>query len=249
MNSANNSLALVLLCAGAGKRLRPLTLLTPKPLVPVGDHSNIIRTLTILSDTLREAITEIIIVLGYAGIPYFDGLSTITNKIFSKGEVKIIIDSKLRGTAGHLRTILRSMRSSYILLINGDLVLDRKSCEEIAKHAISVLSEGRTDVLIFCVKRRVRFGVIKYDSDGRFIDWVEKPHIDTVAGIYIISKDVAQRILCELSDPVDMNVFIKLASTRGFRVHVSQISGFVEDIGVIEDYLRVSTMLSEGYLR
>ncbi len=247
--TTKDTVSLVILCAGPGKRLRPLTLLVPKPLIPIGGVPNIVKLTRCLLSKLNGLIGEIIVVLGYAAAPYFDPLRTVLKRAFEGVETSVVFDSKLRGTAGHLKTILHLLHSEYILLVNGDLVIDEVSGNSISNCLREVLSKRDADIVIFCIQRPIRFGLVKYTSERVFESWLEKPMVDTVAGIYIIRRDVIDKILSRTDENIDMNIFVRIAHSEGFKVKVAQISGLVEDIGVVEDYLRVVTMLSEDYLR
>ncbi len=245
-DSKSDKISVVLLCAGSGKRLRPLSLLTPKPLVPLGSTTSLLKLVHDISNRYCSLVEQVVIVLGYAAVPYLKDLQRVCERLPVR--VDIVVDSRLRGTAGHLRTVLSYVDTKYMLLINGDIVLDDRSYENIMRSVANAMSE-ETELLIFYAKKPIRFGVIKYDSNYNVVEWLEKPLVDVVAGIYLLNKDVVSKLLRKGENLVNMNDLVKLACERGVKVKAAQISGLVEDIGVVEDYLRIITTLSEDYLR
>lgn len=135
----------VLMCAGKGTRLRPLTDRIPKPLVPLAGSSPLERTLEILP----PAIDRIIILIGHLG-------HLIQERIgpHSKGrEITYVVQSPLDGTGGALRQTEPLLRSETFLVMNGDDLYCASDLERLVKGTPALLTlEQRLDRSIDCWK-------------------------------------------------------------------------------------------------
>ncbi len=105
----------VILCAGEGERLRPLTLTTPKPLLPIGDRPLVEHTIEWL---VGYGITELCINLHYLGDEIErhlgDGGRLGVHIVYSHEEV-------LLGTAGALRPFATVLDESFVV-VYGDIL-------------------------------------------------------------------------------------------------------------------------------
>lgn len=102
----------MILCAGQGTRLRPLTLELPKPLVPVGDQS----LLADIFQQLRRA----------GGVPRAVNAHHLSHKILeyvrqNEPEVAVFHEPTLLGTAGGLASAKASFGDGPIIVWNGDI--------------------------------------------------------------------------------------------------------------------------------
>lgn len=105
--------SVMILCAGLGTRLHPLTEELPKPLVPFGKQALLVHTLEKL---LELGIRDIALNTHYQQ-------SKIASKIKRLGfEVQVIYEPIIRGTAGGVAGARNYLKSNRILLINGDIV-------------------------------------------------------------------------------------------------------------------------------
>lgn len=109
----------MILAAGKGTRMRPLTLHTPKPLVMVADKPLIVWHI----DKLREAgITDIIINVGYLGQKLIDVLTKMSLGVNLHISDESVLDEPLE-TAGGIRYALANglLRDEPFILVNGDV--------------------------------------------------------------------------------------------------------------------------------
>jgi mannose-1-phosphate guanylyltransferase len=105
----------IVLCAGFGTRLRPLTDELPKPLVPVGDRSILEHALDRLS---RAGFTELIINVHHLPELFertIEGLAT---------RVRVLVEREIRGTAGGVAGARALLTSAPVLVWNGDILVD-----------------------------------------------------------------------------------------------------------------------------
>ena len=105
----------IVLCAGFGTRLRPLTEELPKPLVPVGDRSILEHALTSLS---RAGFREVVINVHH--LP--DAFERVLEH--SAVPVRVVIETSIRGTAGGIAGARGHLSSAPVLVWNGDILVD-----------------------------------------------------------------------------------------------------------------------------
>lgn len=105
----------IVLCAGFGTRLRPLTDELPKPLVPVGDRSILEHAL----DRLASAgFREVVINVHHLPAAFAPVLAR------SAPSVRVVVESSIRGTAGGVAGARSYLRSAPTLVWNGDILVD-----------------------------------------------------------------------------------------------------------------------------
>jgi mannose-1-phosphate guanylyltransferase len=105
----------IILCAGFGTRLRPLTEELPKPLVPVGDRSILHHALS----TLHAAgIREVVINVHHLAEHFARALAGLAVP------VQRVVEAEIRGTAGGVAGARCHLRSAPVLVWNGDILVD-----------------------------------------------------------------------------------------------------------------------------
>jgi len=104
----------IIMCAGLGTRLRPLTETVPKPLIPINGKGSLERTL----EMLPPDITRVILVVGYLA----DHIKERIGTAFQGRPVMYVTQGVLDGTGGCLRQVKRQVEdlSERFLVINGD---------------------------------------------------------------------------------------------------------------------------------
>lgn len=220
----------VVMAGGRGVRMRPLTDLVPKPLLPVGAKP----ILEILICKLRdEGFGKIVITTGYKGEmieSYFGDGSKFGIKITYTREAKPL------GTVGALTLIPHQDIEKPFLVINGDLLVEQNLADFMIAH---VDSGALVSVGIRKHMETIRFGVI--DRDGSLLREIEeKPQLyfDIGAGIYAISPTVISRI--------PSNTFLDFPAliskiTQEEKVNCIDICGMWKDIGRSDDYEEVNS--------
>ena len=105
----------IVLCAGFGTRLRPLTDELPKPLVPVGDRSILEHALLSLS---RAGISEFTINVHHLA-PLFE--SAIARLALP---IRVFVETEIRGTAGGVAGARAHLTRAPVVVWNGDILVD-----------------------------------------------------------------------------------------------------------------------------
>lgn len=223
----------LIMAGGFGKRLRPLTLDMPKPMLNLGDRPILEHVLTRLTDA---GIREVNISTHYKAEKirsYFQDGTTLGL------EINYIHETEPLGTAGALSLIGRG--EGPILVMNGDILCNIDFSSMRAYHrehgAALTVAVGIQETII-------PFGVVECER-GLYVERIqEKPtfRLTINAGIYLIEPEVCT--LLEPGSPVDMPDLIAKAIARGFTVIAFPLREGWIDIGTPEDYARAQEHLS-----
>jgi glucose-1-phosphate thymidylyltransferase len=186
----------VILAGGTGSRLRPLTKVTNKHLLPIYDRPMIFYPLELLKSL---GIKEIIIVTGKEFCGDFTDL-------FGDGsEFGVEITYKVQNGAGGIAQALaltkNIVNSQNVVVVLGDNIfaLDEKD-KAAVKKAIQTSSSGPSGATVFLkdVSDASRFGVAEVDKSGNVIMIEEKPKAPksnyAVTGLYICDNTVFDKI-------------------------------------------------------
>jgi UDP-N-acetylglucosamine diphosphorylase/glucosamine-1-phosphate N-acetyltransferase len=169
----------VILAAGEGSRIRPLTKHRPKAMVPVANRPIFAYTLDAL---LANGIRDITVVVGYRREEVIRYLNTLDLS------VNIVVQDKQLGTGHALKCAESEIREDFILL-PGDNIIDTLS--------IGRLMQERNAMLIKEHPRPTNFGVVEL-ADGCVTKITEKPELAptmTVStGIFSFTPDVFSHI-------------------------------------------------------
>lgn len=126
----------VILAAGLGTRLRPLTDTIPKPLVPVAGRGTLLHTL----DMLPPDVNRIILVVGYLE----EKIRAIVGSNWNGIPVTYVTQDVLDGTGGAIRRIETEIRSDRFLVLNGDDLYDAKDLARLVAEKRGVLVLKKT---------------------------------------------------------------------------------------------------------
>lgn len=181
----------VLLAAGAGERLMPITATRPKHLIKVGGKPILQFCLEAVK---RAGITEAIIVTHYMG--------EAIRGYFGDGEklgikLSYVEQKEILGT-GNAAEVAEPYVDGDFVLIYGDLLFGQDS----VKQVLSLFTTGKTAavVAVVAVDRPENYGIIQQDAEKKVKRIVEKPAAGKApsnlanAGIYAFSKDVFDKI-------------------------------------------------------
>ncbi|ADN50900.1 nucleotidyltransferase family protein [Vulcanisaeta distributa] len=217
----------VILTAGLGERLRPLTYLVPKPYLPLRDGL-IIEYILNWVKSQGFKYDDVIIVTAYMA----DKVISLLGNLISG--VKFVIADQLLGTAGQLWYVRDFIYDNDdVIIINGDVLTDVPLAKALDYHRSS-----NADVTIISIRYRLtaRYGVLDVSPSGEFRGWLEKPTITLpiVTGIYIMKGSLIKRLSKER---LDMNKYVEYLRQSGMRIMVFLTDGNYVDLGVPQDYL------------
>ena len=149
----------VVLAAGRGTRMRPLTDRRPKPLLPVGDRSLLERVF----DTARDVVDEFVVVTGYRG----EAIREAIGESYRDRPVHYVEQAEALGTA-HAVAQAEPVVDDDFLVLNGDVVVDASLPQALA-------DAGAPAVAATEVPDPRAYGVLSTDDDGALAGIVEKP--------------------------------------------------------------------------
>lgn len=214
-----------LLAGGLGNRLKPFTIVIPKPLVPVGQYSIV----EILARQLAaHGFDRITISVGHLGplIEAFCGNGERWNI-----RIDYVREDQPLGTAGCL-SLIDDFDEDRILVLNGDILTNADFGAAFKAHDPA---DGAT---IFANQRTVpvEFGVLEKDDDGYLTAYIEKPTLSysVSMGIYVISSSV----IPEFVPPrvrLDMPDLMRSLVTAGRGVRVFPNDAYWLDLGRMDD--------------
>ncbi len=149
--------------AGKGKRMRPHTLTTPKPLIPIAGKPMVHRIVEEIANTCNEPIQEIAFVCGHFGPEAEAALIEVAAKYGAKGS--IYYQEEPLGTA-HAILCAKDALVGHTFIAFADTLFDAQFQIDVSKDAIIWTQK---------VEDPSAFGVVKLEADGSISDFVEKP--------------------------------------------------------------------------
>ena len=224
--NANDNITVALLAGGRGTRLRPLTTVFPKPLVPLGEKP----VLEILLRRLAaHNLRKVVLSTGY--------LSELLMAVVGNGskygvDVTYCHEETPLGTAGPL-TLIGDRLSTPFMVMNGDLLTTLNFSALLAFHR-----EQQADATVAVFRREVKidFGVIESDPAGQFTGYREKPtyHFEVSMGVYVLNPSTLTHIPRDRK--FDMPDLIAAVHAAGGRVSCYREDCYWLDIGRMDDY-------------
>ena len=223
----------VILAAGAGTRLRPLTDTCPKPMLPIAGRPLLARTL----DWLRaNGVIEAALNLHHLPDVVRAGLGDGGAWGMS---LRYSYEPTLLGTSGAVRAIAERYSGWFdqtFLLLYGDMLLDIALVDLLAFHQAS--GAELTLALKHSATPQTQ-GMVEVDPAGRVLRFVEKPHVwdggDLAnAGVYICEPSIVPAIPPGVSD--FGHDIIPALLARGARVCGRMVGGYLLDIGTPAAY-------------
>lgn len=161
----------LVLAAGEGTRLRPLTLDRPKPMLPVGGRP----LLGITLERLRAAgIWEVAINLHHLPQAIIDYVGD--GSPFGL-DVTYLYEPELLGSAGAVRELRQWIFESPLLLVYGDILTDLSFDRLLHHHALTraALPDVCGTLGLQQVENPTECGIVALNSIGRVMRYVEKP--------------------------------------------------------------------------
>ena len=228
----------IILASGKGTYLRPLTVYTPKPIIPIMNSPLLIYQIELLK---RAGIENITLLLDYQP----DKIQHLLGDGKHLGvKLEYIIEPKPLGTAGGYKFVTTNVEETTVIL-NGDVLTDFIFTKAIKNHK---KNGSEATVVLKTAKKRSVYDLIQTDNENRVLHFQEKSTIDsspelpintTNAGIYIIEPSILNQIAENEQSSFELNVFPELISQkRPFFAYISKNSYWCS-IDSLEKYLLV----------
>jgi mannose-1-phosphate guanylyltransferase len=211
----------VILAGGLGTRLRPYTYLLPKAMLPVGPKPIMEHLLEWLK---KWGITDVVVSTGYLG--------KMIQEYFGDGSewgVKIAYarSSRPLGTAGQLKSAEPKIRGRFVCLY-GDQLFDFDLRAALKFHE---RKGALATMVLMRYSTELKYGFMETDSDGRLVEWKEKPTISGYIniGCYVMEKGFLKHI--PPGRVYEMNEAFKEAGAAGAPIYAVKVDGTFMDIG------------------
>ena len=233
----------IVMAGGFGTRLRPLTINTPKPMVPIGNIPMIEHVVGLLSAHNLRDVTSLLYFHPESITDHLkDGSDHGVHMTYEKPADDL-------GTAGAVRFGMHQL-DEPVLVISGDLVTNFNLTEAIRWH-----QEKRADatILLTRVENPISYGIVITDDDGRIVRFLEKPSwgeafSDTInTGIYILEPSAVRLIPKDETFDFSQNLF-PLMLKNGMKLCGKIMAGYWRDVGNVDEYFRAHGDLFAGDL-
>ena len=232
----------ILLAGGKGTRLRPLTIHTPKPVVPIFDRA----FLHYQIDRLKQVpeIDEVILSLNYQ--------PRRIEEVFGDGagtgvRLRYVVEPSPLGTGGAIRYAAQGIDDTLIVF-NGDVMT---SVDVNAVVALHRERKAKATIVLTPVDNPAAYGLVETESDGRVRRFLEKPNPDEItcdtinAGIYVLEPSTFDRIPKDVSYSIERAYFPSLIERKEtFVAYVDR--GYWIDIGTPDKYIQVHRDMFDG---
>ncbi|MFI9724325.1 sugar phosphate nucleotidyltransferase [Streptomyces sp. NPDC052396] len=239
----------VLLVGGKGTRLQPLTLNTPKPMVPAAGVPFLAHQ---LARAAAAGVDHVVLATSYLAEvfePYFgDGSAHGLRLTYVTEDVPLGTGGAIRGAA----PALRSRPGDPVLVFNGDILSGLDIRRLLRRH-----QRARAEVTLHLtrVPDPRGFGLVPTDPGGRVLAFTEKPqHPDQIitdqinAGAYVFRREIIDAIPEGREVSVERETFPGLLAA-GAHLHGVVDASYWLDLGRPASFVQASADLVRGVVR
>jgi len=223
----------IILAAGRGERMMPLTTKTPKPLLKVNGKTLIDYVL----NSLPSEITEVIIAVKYLG-------TKIKKHVGKKNSGMIIryVAGSDKGTAYSFLAAKKYLKNERFLFVYGDEIPDKTDISNCLKKDLSILT--------FKSKNPQVNGIAYLSKDGSIKKIIEKPKNSKsnlgVDGVMVINTDIFKNIPKLSHGELYFSTMVGLF-VRSHKVFPVKAKNFIGDITSPADLIRAGKIISARY--
>jgi len=235
----------VILHGGYGTKLRPLTHTGPKQLIPIANKPI---SQYVLEDLRISGITEIAVLLGNVHpekVKEYYGNG-------QKFDVKIqyIQQDEPKGIAHAVSLCKEYVNNQSFIVYLGDNLLKGG-----IKNYIRTFQDSNYDTMVLLceVKNPQRFGVAKFDQNGRLLQLIEKPKQPpsnyALTGIYFFKPVIFEMIKYlrpSWRGELEITEAIQLLLEKGYNVGYQIVQDWWKDTGTPEDILEANRLVLDG---
>jgi NDP-sugar pyrophosphorylase family protein len=235
----------LLLVGGQGTRLRPLTIHSPKPIVPIFNRPFLHYQLDLIKQV--PEIDEVILSLNYQ--------PERIEAVFGDGrdagiKIRYVVEPMPLGTAGAVRYAARGVADTLVVF-NGDVLTQVDLPRLIDFHR---RRESKATIVLTPVDNPTAYGLVETDSDSNILRFLEKPKAEDItcdtinAGIYVLEPDTFDRIPEGVAWSIERSFFPSFIERRETFL-ASIYRDYWIDIGTPEKYMQVHRDIMDGRYR
>jgi NDP-sugar pyrophosphorylase family protein len=235
----------MILAAGCGMRLRPLTDHVAKCMVPLGGKPLLEHTIAWLR---RHGVTQLVINLSH--------LAGQVQDYFGDGrawgvEITYSLEPEALGTAGGVRNVAPFFGETFFVWYGDNL----STCDLARLYALHCARGALATIALHYREDPTHSGIVSLDTDGRVMRFLEKPRPEQVfshwvsAGIFVLEPVALERIpagqVCDFGHDVFPALLADGAPLYGYRMGAEEGLWWID---APEDLARVETILAGGAL-
>lgn len=221
-------LPVVIMAGGFGSRLKPLTNVLPKPLIPLGEKT----ILELIFDKFyHHGCSAFHLSLNYKAelIEYY------INNLKLPYDINFFIEKKPMGTAGSL-TLLKNKINQTFFVNNCDILIEQDYSEILDYHR-----ENKNEITIVAALKHlsIPYGTVESTKKGKLVKLTEKPELlfKINSGMYILEPALLNEI--PENQFYHITQLIEKVNKRGGKVGVFPVSEKSwKDIGEWDEYLK-----------
>lgn len=233
----------VVLVGGEGTRLRPLTTVRPKQLLPVAGVPMLDR---VLRSLVVHGVDGIVLSLGYRPD---DFVAAYQGRQVDGVPVQCVVEDEPLDTGGAIRFAATAAGiDETFVAVNGDVLTDLDIARLVAFHRSRTGAEAT--IALIGVEDPSRFGVVVTDAEGRVTAFVEKPPLGQApsnqinAGAYVMEPAVLTRIAPDERVSVERRTFPDLVAAGA--LYALAMDAYWLDTGTPQAYLQAHADLLTG---
>jgi len=238
----------LILAGGKGTRLRPLTVYTPKPIVPVLNRPFLLYQIEILE---RAGIKDIVLSLSYQP----DKIEDLLGDGSEYGvNLRFITEPSPMGTGGAYKFAASSIRETTVVF-NGDILTDVNVSDIVAFHK---KSGSVATIALVPVADPSAYGLVETDNDANVVRFMEKPKpeelaglsVNTInAGIYILEPTILGLIPKNENYSFEYNVFPAILDKKYLFKGFVLTDNYWRDLGTPASYLSAHHDFIDGKIK
>ncbi len=232
----------VIMAGGEGTRLRPLTSMRPKPMIPIVNKPVMEHIIGLVK---HHGITDVVATLAF--------MPQVIEDYFGDGEewgmsITYAVEESPLGTAGSVKNAEDALKDGTFLVISGDALTDMNLTEVINFHNSH---DGPVTIALKQVPDPLDFGVVITDDNGKIQRFLEKPtwgqvFSDTInTGIYVIDPMVFDFIPDGTPYDFSSELFPALMEA-GHDLYGYIADGYWCDVGSLESYVEAHRDMLDG---
>lgn len=227
------NLPVVIMAGGKGTRLKPITNVLPKPLVPIGDK-------TIL-ETILDQFEEIGCTKFYMSVNYkADMMKYFLSQLDHKYDIEFLQEDKPLGTIGSV-SLLKGKISTPFFVSNCDSINEQDYRDVYDYH---VSNHNDLTIVTMVKSFKIPYGVIETGEDGLMVSLSEKPELtfQVNTGVYILNPNCIDEI--PQGEFFHITHLMEKIRARGGRVGCFPVSEHAwKDMGEWPEYLKMINVL------
>lgn len=222
----------VILAAGLGTRMRPLTDTVAKPMLPLKGKPKLKYTL----DWLPEQIDEVIFVTNYLG----QQIKDYFGDSYNGKKITYVFQEKILGTGAAVHSCKDCVEDEFLVMYGDDLYA-KDDIEKILPHKLAVSAMKVDDP--------APFGILICDEAGNLLDIVEKPHQNqsnlVFTGLAKLSREYFDYSLVPVYGGTEYGLPQTMATMRKDFPIAIEIARVWQPLGKLEDIAQAEAALEK----